>query len=222
MRKLLFHYDIVSPYSYFAFHVVRRHQSSWRAHGVDVDFKACFLGGLLKSTGNQSPISLPARAPYMMADFVRCGRYYDVPLQLPDGWPTNTLPAMRALAAMERDGLAGLDDVIAHLFDAHWGRGRWPADLDALTTLLTEAGVEQAADYVAQAQTPEVKTLLKAATEACAAYGAFGLPALVLLDDDGADPALYFGADRLPMLAFDATLPWHGPRSTSAPAATAE
>jgi 2-hydroxychromene-2-carboxylate isomerase len=55
-----------------------------------------------------------------------------------------------------------------------------------------------------------VKARLRAATEEAVDRGAFGFPAMFVMDADGEE--MYFGSDRLSLIAFDRGLTWSGPQ----------
>lgn len=62
---------IVSPYSFFAFTVLRRYEqhASWKH--ISVEYIPILLGGIMGATNNQPPATLPARGKQMARDTVR-------------------------------------------------------------------------------------------------------------------------------------------------------
>ncbi|HEX6592541.1 MAG TPA: 2-hydroxychromene-2-carboxylate isomerase [Moraxellaceae bacterium] len=175
-RKVEFFFDVVSPYSYVAAVQVARspvlQQAEWRPF---------FLGGVFKATGNQPPISVPAKGAYMAQDLKRLFDYYETPYQFPSTFPANSLTAMRALCAAEP---AQVKELALRLFAAYWGQNRNIGDAVVLAELLP-------AELLAAAADEANKEKLKANTEDAVRRGAFGAPTLFVGDD------LYFGEDRV-------------------------
>ncbi len=192
-------YDLESSYSYLAFTALDRYVPAvWP--GVELVLRPALLGGVFKAVGNVPPATLPARAPYLVSDMARLARWYGVPMQIPDGFPSTSLQVMRALTAVSQREPAKLRDVTRALYRAHWGEGK------AVDT--PEAWAAAGAGFVdaATVQDPAIKDALKKTTEEAVARGAFGFPAMFV---DGGD--LFFGADRIELLAREHGLPWRGP-----------
>lgn len=176
-----FFYDVVSPYSYLA---STRIEAIAADCGAQVVFRPFFLGGLMRSIGNQPPAMLPARGRYLFKDLQRWSAYYGVPLTVPAAFPVNTLLAMRALIALpDSERVPGTHAVFA----ATWGEGRDVSDADLLADLVGSQAVEQA-------RSPAVKQELVRATDEAEQRGAFGAPTFFVGEE------MYFGNDRLPFL----------------------
>lgn len=205
MRTVELFYDIVSPYSYLALVALERYREAW---SIDLVLRPAFLGGVMQAVGNVPPASLPARAPYLLRDIARKSRFFDVPMSLPDEFPGKTLSAMRLLVLVAKEAPERHSAMAHALFAHHWGEGKALTDLDVLKTLATSVGVDAA--IVDRLGEPATKELLKAVTDEVIERGAFGFPA-IFTDVDG-DDTMFFGSDRLDVLAFELGLPWHGPR----------
>lgn len=213
--KLELFYDVVSPYSYLAAVVLERYTRGeaplWPATLV---WRPAFLGGVFKAVGNAPPASLPQRASYLVRDLARLSRFFDVPMTMPEPFPSDTLRAMRLLTATatlhpERVGALSLA-----LWRRHWGEGHEVASDDALLEAARTAGLDDGAALLARVGDADVKDALRRTTDEAVARGAFGFPAtFVRLDDD--DDALFFGSDRLELLASSLGLPWQGPRPST-------
>lgn len=175
-RKVEFFFDVVSPYSYIAAVQVARSPLL-----KDAEWRPFFLGGVFKATGNQPPISVPAKGQYMARDLKRLFAYYETRYTFPSVFPTNSLTAMRALSGAPA---ADVQALALKLFDAYWGQGLNIGDVAVLAELLP-------AELLAAAGDDAVKEKLKANTESAVSRGAFGAPSL-FVDDE-----LYFGEDRV-------------------------
>ena len=208
MRIELF-YDIVSPYSYLAFVALERYRPIWQ---MDLVLRPAFLGGVMKAVGNVPPASLPQRAPYLIKDILRLSRWFGTPpLALPPSFPGNTLTAMRLLTAVQQLHPEHLSSLTRALFELHWTEEQDVIEESAFLTAGKRAGIddEVVRSLFAAASTQPNKDRLKQATDEAVARGAFGFPALFV--DIGGNDELYFGGDRLPLLAHDLGLPWYGP-----------
>jgi glutathione S-transferase kappa 1 len=208
MRLELF-YDIVSPYSFVACTILQRYRAAW---DLELVLRPAFLGGVMKATDNRPPASLPARAPYLLRDLERHSRYVDLPLAMPPDFPSSTLVAMRALTACQEQHPKALLPLSLALWGRYWQREEDVTTEDSITAAAVAAGLTDAQGRAlfAATQTPEIKAALIATTDEAVARGAFGFPAMFA--EVGGEDTLFFGQDRLPLLAFELGLPWHGPR----------
>jgi glutathione S-transferase kappa 1 len=211
MRRIELFYDVVSPYSRLALVVLERYVGS-RWPDVELVMRPAFLGGVMKAVGNVPPATLPQRAPYLMRDLGRLTGYVGVSLVIPEDFPGNTLSAMRFLTvvAAERPDLHAR---AAHaLFERHWGEGKSVASTDAILAALDAAGLPRSdvEPLLARVGDADVKERLKQATDEVVARGAFGFPAM-FTTIDGNDE-MFFGHDRISLLAHEMKLTWLGPR----------
>ena len=221
MRVELF-YDIVSPYSYLAFSCLLRYRGAW---DLDLVLRPAFLGGVMKATGNTPTIMNAARAPYFARDIARMARWFNVPLQAPRELPANTLAAMRLLTAIAQEHPEMLLDASRLLWERHWTRDDDVKTDEGLTLACIETGFsdDDARGLVARITAPAIKELLKANTDEAVARGAFGFPAFFAPSPESApssggasSPAaepdeLYFGCDRIELMAYRHKLSWRGP-----------
>lgn len=180
-RQIEFFYDIGSPYSYFA---ATRMEEVARETGVPVVWRPFLLGGVFKASGNQPPVAVAARAPYLVKDVKRCSAQLGVPFRMPAHFPTNSLVAMRALAGMPA---AELPAASLKLFRAYWYDG---ADISSPDIVASVIGSEAAA----RANDDAVKQKLKDNSEEAVRRGAFGAPTFFVGDE------LFFGHDRIEQL----------------------
>jgi glutathione S-transferase kappa 1 len=207
MRLELF-FDVVSPWSYLCFEALCRRRLEW---GLDLVLRPAFLGGVMKATGNSPPASLPARGVYLMHDLARSSRYFDVPLTFPSEFPANTLMVMRLLCLVRSEDPGALERVSRAFWRRYWGQGLSVSNDDDLAAVMREEQLDPALQT--RLGDSDVKQLLRDATDEAVSRGAFGFPAMFVRGDDGEDQ-LYFGSDRLALLAFDFGLPWNGPTTT--------
>ena len=179
-KTVEFFYDVASPYSFLAAIQMPR-----LAEKANVVWRPFLIGGVFKAVNNVMPASVPAKGKYMFTDLKRLFAYYNEPFRFPSRFPTNSLLAMRCLAALPD---ADRPDASLKLFRAYWGGA--DADLSQADVLAELLG----ADVLAQASDEQVKATLKANTDDAVARGAFGAPTLFVGDK------MYFGADRMFLL----------------------
>eukprot|EP00916_Digyalum_oweni_P025415 GHVL01041879.1.p1 GENE.GHVL01041879.1~~GHVL01041879.1.p1 ORF type:complete len:144 (-),score=27.59 GHVL01041879.1:244-675(-) len=136
MTKLEFFFDVVSPYSYFAFKSLRLYQKSkWK--NIEIIMKPIFLGGLFKEIDSQPPGQFQPKAKYMLQDLPRLAAPLGIPIKFPQKFPVNSLKAMRILLKMTK--ILPFDDVcnVSELFWKQlWEDGlNFEADEDILAIL---------------------------------------------------------------------------------------
>jgi 2-hydroxychromene-2-carboxylate isomerase len=117
----------------------------------------------------------------------RAARYGLPPLAWPEGWPVNSLQAMRAATWATEQGAGAAFARAAYRREFAEGRGLGP---DVLREAAEEAGLDPAA-LLAATSDERVKLALRRATEAAWERGVQGVPTLE------AGGRLYFGDDRL-------------------------
>ncbi|WP_291731249.1 2-hydroxychromene-2-carboxylate isomerase [Leisingera sp. F5] len=185
-RSVAFWFEFASTYSYLS---VMRISSAAKARGAAVTWKPFLLGPIFAAQGwTTSPFNLfPAKGRYMWRDMQRICAARGLPFRRPDPFPQNGLPAARlALAAAEHGRIETFAQAV---FQAQFGTG---ADISAEPVLLDclhQAGLD--ANLLDRAQSPDIKTALRAQTEAASAAGIFGAPSFT------SGPELFWGDDRL-------------------------
>lgn len=183
---LEFYFDFGSPTAYLAH---KRLGQLASRYPLEVQYKPMLLGGIFKATGNASPITIPAKGMYMMAhDLPRFARRYGVTLNPNPHFPINTLNLMRSAIAAERLGC--FSTFVATVYDAIWVHGKDMGDVEVVTQVLNDEGLDTQALSALSADA-EVKAELIACTEAAVDRGIFGTPTFFMGDE------MYFGQDRL-------------------------
>ena len=180
-----FYYDFISPASYFAW---MRLKELTEGTGANINYKPILLGGILKATGNTSPVTVPAKWEWIKTDFQRHADHYGIPFQLNPHFIFSTVNAMRgALWALSNGQIESYNQA---MFSAAWAQGEDLSSPEALRAILTNAGFdpEQVAGAMAQ---PQIKTALIEATDADAKRGVFGAPTFFVNDE------MFFGQDRM-------------------------
>ena len=103
-KSVEFCFDVVSPASYIAWHVLPRIAEK---AGAEILYRPIFLGGLMEAAGNRSPISCPNKGTWMGGDLKRWADLYGLEFRLNDKFPQMTLHHMRGAIALQNDPLFG-------------------------------------------------------------------------------------------------------------------
>ncbi|SDG61361.1 2-hydroxychromene-2-carboxylate isomerase [Pseudomonas benzenivorans] len=188
-KQVEFFFDFGSPTSYLAWTQLPRIAA---AAGAQIIWRPMLLGGVFKATGNQSPVTIPAKGRYMLQDLKRFARRYGVPLAFNPHFPINTLTLMR--------GAAGYLDTerfqpyVQAIFEALWVQQKNLGQPEVLAAVLGAGGFDPA-EFERLVNDEAVKQRLKASTEEAIERGVFGAPTFFVGNQ------LYFGQDRLDFVA---------------------
>lgn len=189
-----FFFDYSSPYSYIAANRVED------VLGDAARWRPMLLGGVWKAN-NPASLELssnPVKNAYLGADYRRQGAQVGLLNRWPSIFPMRTMVPLRVTL------LAGSPpDLIRALFAAYWADDRDISDPAVVAEVTTAAGYD-GAGLVEAASTPSGKEVLRVATQAAIDAGVFGAPTFVVHPADvpeGAEPALFWGNDRLHLAA---------------------
>jgi 2-hydroxychromene-2-carboxylate isomerase len=189
MQRLVFHFDVVSPYAWLAFDALPE-----ALQGIShvVEYRPVLFAGLLKAHGHKGPAEIAPKREWTYRQVDWLARRQGTPLQLPEPHPFNPLALLRlGLACAPAGGLPGRRVVEALMRHAWCADGADPNAPEQLAAL--HAALRPARDP----DSPEVKAELRAHTDAALARGLFGVPTIE------AQGRLYWGLDALPMLRED-------------------
>ena len=189
-KTVEFFYDFGSPTVYLA---ATQLPDIAASVGAAIDWRPMLLGGVFKSTGNQSPVVVPAKAAYMNNDLKRFAKRYGVPFRFNPHFPINTLALMRGAVAYQ-------DDVVVSstyrdaIFMAIWVEARNLNEPDVIGQVLSDAGLDPA-ELMNRIGQQTVKDQLIANTEEAVNRGVFGAPTFFVGEQ------MFFGQDRLDFVA---------------------
>ena len=187
-RTLEFYFDYGSPYSYLADTQV---EAIAKRTGSTLVRKPMLLGGVFKSTGNASPMTVPQKSKWSAFDMPLWARHYGVPFKPNPFFPVNTLALMRGAAAAQIDGT--FERYHPAVFKAMWVDGVNLNERAEVAKVLAAAGLD-AGKTGQRIQDQDVKDRLKATTDEAVARGVFGAPTCFV------DDMMFFGNDRLPFV----------------------
>ena len=135
-RTLEFYFDYGSPYSYLADTQV---EALARRTGATLARKPMLLGGVFKSTGNASPMTIELKSKWSATDLQMWARHYGVPFQRNPFFPVNTLALMRGATAAQIDGV--FDKYHPAMFKAMWVDGRNLNDIKEVVARADVGGI---------------------------------------------------------------------------------
>ncbi|KAL4950708.1 thioredoxin-like protein [Aspergillus filifer] len=195
--KITLYYDIVSPFAYIAFNVLRKSPTFSKC---DLTFVPIFLGGLMQACGNTPPIRIKNKDKWINLERLRWARYFSVPISedSPEGFPQNTLAVQRALTVLSQQNPDKLLPATEAVWKEFWvnanGKATQPEGFvpifeKVLGTSETKAVLEAAND-------PEIKGRLSANTQQAFDAGAFGLPWFECTNTKGEKEG-FWGIDHL-------------------------
>jgi 2-hydroxychromene-2-carboxylate isomerase len=184
MKRLVFHFDVISPFACLAFERLPQ-----VLEGVShvVEYRPVLFGALLSHWGQLGPAEIEPKRAWTFRHVGWLAAQHGIRLETPAQHPFNPLPMLRLLLASAPDfqpNRRAVEAAFAHV----WHGGLDPLDparLEALRTTLAPVH-DPAGDAV--------KAALRANTDAAIAAGIFGVPTV---EWEGRH---FWGLDGLPML----------------------
>jgi 2-hydroxychromene-2-carboxylate isomerase len=177
-----FYYDLGSPYAYLA---AERIQGVLPVVPV---WQPILLGGIWKETGGRSWATTDKREEGFAEIERRAGRYGLMPVRWPDGWPNNTLTAMRAAIFAQQTGRAVAFSLAA--FRQAFAAGKDLSDID--NVLIAAAACELHPTAVLKGiEMQSTKERLREMTREAYERGVRGVPTVVVGGE------LFWGDERL-------------------------
>jgi 2-hydroxychromene-2-carboxylate isomerase len=177
-----FYYDLGSPYAYLAAERIQR------VLPVVPVWQPILLGGIWKETGGRSWATTDKREEGIAEIERRAGRYGLMPVRWPDGWPNNTLTAMRAAIFAQQTGRAVAFSLAA--FRQAFAAGKDLSDID--NVLIAAAACELHPTAVLKGiEMQSTKERLREMTREAYERGVRGVPTVVVGGE------LFWGDERL-------------------------
>jgi 2-hydroxychromene-2-carboxylate isomerase len=186
MKRIVFHFDLISPYSYLAF---ERLPEALAGCSYVVDYRPVLFAGLLKHWGQKGPAEIEPKRAWTFRQVHWLAHAHGIQIQMPARHPFNPLPLLRLALACAPAGGTPSRYVVETLLRHVWRGGADPADPARIAALAQTLAPQR--DPAGEA----VKAELRANTDGAIAQGVFGVPTFEL------DGRLFWGFDALPMLA---------------------
>src|ERR1700759_5186833 len=174
MQRVIFDFDIISPYAYLAF---ERLPSALEGVSHHVEYRPLLFAGLLKHWGNTAPVDVAPKKAWLFRQCAWIAEREGIVFRPPTPHPFNPLALLRLLVASVPAGSQPNRRAVELAFRHVWARDGGDAnDADPLRAV-TEA--------IAPVRDPagaQVKDELQARTADAAAAGVFGVPSFRLDD----------------------------------------
>ena len=190
-KSVEFWFDFGSPASYLAWFQLPKLAAS---RGAAIDWRPMLLGGVFQATSNRSPVEIPSKGRWMMADLPRWAERYGAPYKRNPHFPINTLTLMRGAVGLRMRNDPRFPKYVETVFRAMWEEERNMGDPAVVGAVLAGAGFDPA-EFMALVGDQAVKDRLKAVTQEAVERGVFGAPAMFV------DGQMHFGQDRLEFVA---------------------
>ena len=180
MKRIVFHFDVVSPYAYLAF---ERLPQVLAGCSYEVAYRPVLFAGLLQHWGQKGPAEIEPKRAWTFRQVHWLAQKHGITLDTPALHPFNPLPLLRLALACGPNRR-----IVEAVFRHAWVGGHDPNDAQRLAELTAR---------LAPLRDPagaDVKTELRRLADEDVAGGLFGVPSFVL------DGRLFWGLDALPML----------------------
>lgn len=188
MQRVIFDFDIISPYAYLAF---ERLPAALEGVSHYVEYRPLLFAGLLKAWGNTAPVDVAPKKAWLFRQCAWIAQRDGVPFVPPVLHPFNPLALLRLLVASAPAGAYPNRRAVELAMRHVWARdGGDASDAGALKALT--AAVAPLRDPAGA----QVKAELQARTAEAVAAGVFGVPFFRL-----ADGQPFWGQDGMAMLA---------------------
>jgi 2-hydroxychromene-2-carboxylate isomerase len=180
-RPAIWYFDFISPFAYLQFKAM----ASLRPR-LALTPRPILFAALLNHHGHKGPAEIPQKRRFTYRFVQWQADRMGVPLRFPPEHPFNPLAALRLAIAGDCDWA-----LIDAIFERIWVNGERSDRATDFADLATRFGI---ADVEAALADAEVKSRLRANTEAAIAAGVFGVPTVAV------DGELFWGQDATPML----------------------
>lgn len=179
MTPLVWTFDVISPFSWLALPRVEA-----LAERRPVTLRPVLFGALLAHWGGVGPAEIaPKRLhTYRLCQFLAAQA--GIPLRFPPRHPFQPLAAQRLIIALD-----ARPEAVRAVFEFVWAEGRDPGEPAEFAALCARLGVADGEAIIART---DAKARLRAATEAAAAEGVFGVPTLSVAGEH------FWGVDAMP------------------------
>lgn len=193
--KVEFFFDLSSPWTYLAFHNIRK---IIQETGAAIFWRPILVGGVFNAVNQAVYTSRDdmkgSKAGHYAKSLKDWAAWSELPMQFPSvHHPLKSVLAMRVCCTIEEDQGA-LETFMTAAFGAYFGAQANLDDPQILALVADKAGFN-GRDLIAKAQQQVVKDRLRTNTQDLIARGGYGSPSIFVNHDD-----MYFGNDQLPLI----------------------
>ena len=180
MKRLVFNFDVVSPFAYLAF---ERLPQVLKGCSYEVEYRPLLFAGLLQHWGQKGPAEIEPKRAWTFRHVHWLAQQDGIALDTPAVHPFNPLALLRLALACGPNRR-----IVEAVFRHAWIGGHDANDAQRLAELATALAPRR--DPAGE----EVKAELRRLTEEAAQAGVFGVPTLTM------EGRHFWGLDALPML----------------------
>jgi len=159
------YFDFISPFAYLQWQKLRPVLDDYAIRPVPILFAA-----VLDALGQRGPAEIPAKRTFTYRHVLWQARAAGVPLRFPPAHPFNPLIALRLCVAAN-----STPDAIEAIFQRIWAEGRAGDSPETFADIAERFAIDPQ-----MLGASEVKSALRANTDAAIAAGVFGVPTLGL------------------------------------------
>ncbi|GKZ77791.1 hypothetical protein AnigIFM56816_000574 [Aspergillus niger] len=198
--QITFYFDINSPFSYIAFHVLK---SSPVFSKCEIQYVPVSIRDIFQLCQNPPP-AINNKLPWIDRERLYWARRFGIPMSqpIPNGFPASTVHLQTALALVARHSPEKLVPITEKLYHTFWAKG----DTSIIHPEMFPSAFESELDgdvakkILRESSDPEAKVILDENTRRAFASGAFGLPWFVCINAEG-DTEGHWGVDHLGCMA---------------------
>ncbi len=184
MQRIVFHFDVISPFAWLAF---ERLPQVLAGCSHEVEYRPVLFAGMLQHWGHQGPAELEPKRAWTFRHVHWLAQHHGIDLDTPAVHPFNPLPLLRLALACDANLQPGRR-VVEAVFRHVWVGGADAAAPERLAALAAQLAPVR--DPASEA----VKQALRDNTQAAIDAGIFGVPSFTLAGRS------FWGLDALPML----------------------
>jgi 2-hydroxychromene-2-carboxylate isomerase len=185
MKRIVFWFDVISPFAYLAFEHLPQ---ALEGCSYEVQYRPVLFAGLLGHWGQKGPAEIAPKRAWTFRHIAWLSHTLQIPIDTPATHPFNPLPLLRLALASSDAGGTPNRHVVEALMRHVWRGGADATDAVRLRALA--AALAPRRDSAGD----DVKAELRTCTNDAVARGVFGVPTF---DVDGRQ---FWGIDALPML----------------------
>ncbi len=185
MKRIVFYFDVISPFAYLAFEHLPQ---ALEGCSYEVQYRPVLFAGLLGHWGQKGPAEIEPKRQWTFRHIAWLSHTLGIPIDTPAVHPFNPLPLLRLALACTAPGDMPNRRVVEALMRHVWRGGAEAGDAQRLRAL---------AEHLAPPRDPngdDVKKELRTLSDEAQQRGVFGVPTI---DVDG---RLFWGIDALPMV----------------------
>ena len=187
MKRLVFHFDVISPFAYLAFEQLPQVLAGC---SYEVEYRPVLFAAMLQAHAHKGPAEIEPKRQWTFRHVHWLAHQHGVAMQTPAVHPFNPLPVLRLLVASAAgtENAAPNRRVVEAAFRHVWLGGGDPGDAQRLQALREQVqpDIDPDGDIA--------KHRLRRNTSQALADGVFGVPTVSL------DGRPFWGLDALPMV----------------------